>query len=65
MGVLRDNPALFEMMMTATDEAIAVGRARGIMFPADIVESTLAMIPNFPNTSKSSMLEDLERGRRL
>ena len=65
MGVLRDNPALFEMMMTATDEAIAVGRARGIIFPADIVESTLAMIPNFPNTSKSSMLEDLERGRRL
>jgi 2-dehydropantoate 2-reductase len=65
MGVLRDNPPLFEMMMTATDEAIAVGRARGIMLPADIVESTLAMIPNFPATSKSSMLEDLERGRRL
>jgi len=65
MGVLRDNPALFEMMMTATKEAIAVGTARGINLPSDIVESTLAMIPNFPNTSKSSMLEDLERGRRL
>jgi len=65
MGVLRDNPALFEMMMTATKEAIAVGTARGINLPSDIVESTLAMIPNFPDTSKSSMLEDLERGRRL
>ena len=65
MGVIRENPALFEMMMKATDEAIAVGRARGITFPADIVESTLAMIPSFPATSKSSMLEDLERGRRL
>ncbi|MBY0493740.1 MAG: 2-dehydropantoate 2-reductase [Cyanobacteria bacterium] len=65
MGVIRDNPALFEMMMKATDEAIAVGRARGVALPADIVESTLAMIPNFPATSKSSMLEDLERGRRL
>ena len=51
--------------MTAIDEAIAVGTARGINLPADIVESTLAMIPNFPATSKSSMLEDLERGRRL
>ena len=65
MGVIREDPALFGMMMTATDEAIAVGAARGITFPADIVESTLAMIPNFPATSKSSMLEDLERGRRL
>jgi 2-dehydropantoate 2-reductase len=65
MGVIRENPALFEMMMNATDEAIAVGRARGITFPSDIVESTLAMIPSFPATSKSSMLEDLERGRRL
>jgi 2-dehydropantoate 2-reductase len=65
MGVIRENPALFEMMMKATDEAIAVGRARGVALPADIVESTLAMIPNFPAASKSSMLEDLERGRRL
>jgi 2-dehydropantoate 2-reductase len=65
MGVIRENPALFEMMMKATDEAIAVGRARGITFPPDIVETTLAMIPSFPATSKSSMLEDLERGRRL
>lgn len=65
MGVIRSNPALFEMMMKATDEAIAVGRARGITFPADIVESTRAMIPNFPDAAKSSMLEDLERGRRL
>ena len=65
MGVVRDDPALFAMMMTAIDEAIAVGTARGITFPADIVESTLGMIKNFPATSKSSMLEDLERGRRL
>jgi 2-dehydropantoate 2-reductase len=65
MGVIREDPALFDMMMTATNEAIAVGRARGVAFPDDIVESTLRMIPNFPATSKSSMLEDLERGRRL
>jgi 2-dehydropantoate 2-reductase len=65
MSVLREDPALFDMMMKATDEGIAVGKARGITFPPDIVESTLAMIPNFPPNSKSSMLEDLERGRRL
>ncbi len=65
MGVVRDDPALFGMMMTAIDEAIAVGTAHGITFPPDIIESTLGMIRNFPATSKSSMLEDLERGRRL
>ena len=65
MGVVRDDPALFGMMMTAIDEAIAVGSARGITFPSDIIESTLGMIKNFPANSKSSMLEDLERGRRL
>ena len=32
MGVVRDDPALFKMMMDAIDEAIAVGRARGITF---------------------------------
>ena len=65
MGVVRDDPALFKMMMDAIDEAIAVGRARGITFPADILDTTLAMIKGFPPNAKSSMLEDLERGRSL
>ena len=65
MGVVRDDPALFKMMMDAIDEAIAVGTARGIVFPSDIIESTLGMIKGFPPGSKSSMLEDLERGRPL
>lgn len=65
MGVVREDPALFKMMMDAIDEAIAVGKARGINFPPDIIDSTLGMIKGFPPGSKSSMLEDLERGRPL
>jgi 2-dehydropantoate 2-reductase len=65
MGVVREDPALFQMMMDAIDEAIAVGKARGIVFPPDIIETTLGMIKGFPPNSKSSMLEDLERGRPL
>ena len=53
------------MMMTATDEAIAVGRARGVTFPDNLVDETLKMIHRFPAESKSSMSEDLERGRPL
>lgn len=65
MGVIRDTPATFEMMMAAIEEVIAVGRAKGVNFPPDLMEGTLKLIKNFPANSKSSMLEDIERGRRL
>ena len=65
MGVVRDTPATFELMVAAIEEVIAVGRARGVNLPPDLMDSTLEMIKNFPANSKSSMLEDIERGRRL
>ena len=65
MGVVRDTPATYDMMMKAIDEVIAVGKAKGVNFPPDLMSGTLALIKNFPASSKSSMLEDLERGRRL
>ena len=65
MGVVRDNPATFEMMMAAIQEVIDVGTAKGVKFPPDLMEGTLNLIKNFPANSKSSMLEDIERGRRL
>ena len=65
MGVIRDDKDLFAMMMTAIDEAIAVGRARGVRFPENLVDETLKLIHRFPAESKSSMFEDLERGRPL
>jgi 2-dehydropantoate 2-reductase len=65
MGVVRDSPATFEMMVAAIQEVITLGRARGVNLPADIMDSTLGMIKTFPAASKSSMLEDIERGRRL
>jgi 2-dehydropantoate 2-reductase len=65
MGVVRDTPETFDLMVAAIDEVIAVGRARGVQLPADLMDTTLTMIKTFPPTSKSSMLEDIERGRRL
>ena len=54
MGVIRDRSGdSSSMMMTAIDEAIAVGRARGVIFPADIVESTLEMIHELPGRARS------------
>lgn len=65
MGVIRHQPDALEMMLSAIDEVIAVGRARGIVFPSTVVDDTKKLIQNFPAESKSSMLEDLERGRHL
>jgi 2-dehydropantoate 2-reductase len=65
MGVIREQPELMHMMDAALDEAMAVGRARGITFPDGLVAGTQEMVRTFPAASKSSMLEDLERGRRL
>src|SRR5688572_13006014 len=65
MGVVRDTPATYEMMMAAIDEVIAVGKATGVNFPPDLMDGTISLIKNFPANSKSSMLEDIERGRRL
>ena len=65
MGVVRAEPELYAMMIAAIEETIAVGRARGVTFPATLIDDTKVLIQNLPAGSKSSMLEDLERGRRL
>ncbi|HQZ40901.1 MAG TPA: 2-dehydropantoate 2-reductase [Vicinamibacterales bacterium] len=65
MGVIGRYPDLLHMMDGALAEAMAVGRARGIAFPADLVEGTKQMVRDFPYESKSSLLVDLEQGRRL
>lgn len=65
MGVIRSRPSLMAMMAAALDEAIAVGQARGVSLPNSLPEETLALVNSFPDGAKSSMLEDLEHGRRL
>jgi 2-dehydropantoate 2-reductase len=65
IGTIRDDPALMAMMSAALAEAIAVARARGVPLPPSLPEETLTMMRSFPHTAKSSMLEDLEHGRRL
>jgi 2-dehydropantoate 2-reductase len=65
LGVLRETPETYAMTLAAIDEVIAVGRAKGVNLPADIMDSTIKLMQGFPPQSKSSQLEDLERGRRL
>jgi 2-dehydropantoate 2-reductase len=67
IGPIVADPDLFAMLKDALSEAYAVARAKGIALPASIVDDDdvargyAAMAPD----AKSSMLHDLERGRRL
>ncbi len=65
VGAVRDDPAAWARFEALVRETVAVGRAMGIELPGDIVEDRLAVIRGLPAAMRSSMLADLEAGRRL
>jgi len=65
MGVLRSDPELLAMLVAACEETIAVGRACNVALPDQLMDEILQMVQTLPHHAKASMLEDLERGRRL
>jgi 2-dehydropantoate 2-reductase len=65
LGVVCGDPELFAMLKEAVREAMKVAQAKGIAVPASTVEDVAVAYSTLPPQTKSSMLEDLERGRRL
>jgi 2-dehydropantoate 2-reductase len=65
IGVIVNDPALLAMLKAAVREATAVAQARGVRVPNDADERVEKAYKVLPHGAKSSMLEDLERGRRL
>ncbi len=65
IGPIRDDPALRAMLDTAVTESIAVARASGMSLPPTLFDEIQAATDALPPIARSSMLEDLERGRRL
>jgi 2-dehydropantoate 2-reductase len=65
LGVIREDPDLFAMLQAAVMEGMAVAHAKKIQFPPNAMADMFTHMANMPPQSKSSMLEDLERGRRL
>jgi 2-dehydropantoate 2-reductase len=65
MGVLRSDPELLALLQAACEETALVARARGITLPDALMQDIMRMVEELPYHAKSSMLEDLERGRRL
>jgi 2-dehydropantoate 2-reductase len=65
LGVIRDDPEIAAMMKAAIQESLHVARAHGVPLADAAMKEIMAMVATMPPQSKSSMLEDLERGRRL
>jgi 2-dehydropantoate 2-reductase len=65
IGPIREDADARAMLRAGLDEAHAVARAKGIGLSDDFVERTLVRCDGLPHEMKSSMLQDLERGRRL
>jgi 2-dehydropantoate 2-reductase len=65
IGIIRGDPELRELMETALHESIAVARARQIHLPSSTFADSMAGMSGLPDQARSSMLEDLERGRPI
>jgi 2-dehydropantoate 2-reductase len=65
IGKVVNDPELFAMLEAALHESIAVARGRQVPLPGRMFDEVIAAFRSLPPHAKSSMLEDLERGRPL
>ncbi|HEX6990154.1 MAG TPA: 2-dehydropantoate 2-reductase, partial [Bacillota bacterium] len=65
VGIVRDTPEAWDMLVEAVAEVERVGRAQGVALPPDAVDRTLEAIRRAPADMKSSLQQDREKGRYL
>jgi len=65
IGIIRADPELRALMETALHESIAVARGKQVPLLASTFNDAMSGFSGLPPQARSSMLEDLERGRRL
>jgi len=65
IGTIVNDPELLEMLKAAVRETLAVAHARGVAVASSIDEDVANAYKALPPQAKASMLEDLERGRRI
>jgi 2-dehydropantoate 2-reductase len=65
IGRIREDPDTRWLLEEAMREAAAVGRARGVPLPEEVVARQMGLCDRLPADSVSSMLHDLSRGHRL
>jgi 2-dehydropantoate 2-reductase len=65
IGAIVNDPELLDMLKAAVRETLAVAHAKGVAVASSIDEDVAAAYKALPPQAKASMLEDLERGRRI
>ena len=65
IGLVLNTPETCQLYVDALREVEAVGQARGVPLPSDIVGRTLQFTKGFAPATRPSLLVDLEAGRRL
>ena len=65
VGAVRDDPALAGKLEVMVAEAVALARARGVPLAEGMEGRVMQQIGQLPWDMKTSMLRDLEAGRRL
>jgi 2-dehydropantoate 2-reductase len=65
VGPLREDPGTWALWQAGLLEAMAVARAKKIPLPAGLFDTIVSTVQGLPGHARSSMLQDIERGRRL
>ena len=65
IGAVREDPLLWRQFAAMVEEAVAVARAGGVALPEGEAEQRLELARKLPTEMRSSMLHDLEAGKRL
>ncbi len=65
IGPLREDPDIAPLFKEAMREVVAVGTARGVQFPPDVLEPWRALLRSVPPDWIPSMAVDIRAGRRL
>ena len=65
IGPIREDPDLLALCQAAALEGMAVAHAKGVSLPLAVLDELVPGLHSLPPGAKSSMLEDLERGRPL
>jgi 2-dehydropantoate 2-reductase len=65
IGAVREDPVLWRRFIVMVEEATSIARASGVDLPDGTEDERLELARKLPTEMRSSMLHDLEAGRRL
>ncbi len=64
-GVLRDDEDARALLTAVAKEVGSIATAKGVSLPSGFAETALGFLDNMPDSTTSSLANDLERGNRL